>query len=679
VSASYGTHVELGAGGTLSLWWKQASHPSVSSAGEHAHQKLPASVGNPTAENSPSRDPCGSFLAPSLSIIASQTMSAPSSFATRIEPELTGNGIEVLRARYLKKNDHGQIVETPSEMFARVARHVAEVERRYAGDPATTADAFYEAMARLEFLPNSPALMNAGTRLGQLAACFVLPIGDSLDSIFGSLRDAALVHQTGGGVGYDFSRLRPKGDVVASTGGGSSGPVSFMEVFDAAVDAVRQGGRRRGANMGVLDVHHPDIEAFVTAKRDPQRLRNFNLSVAVDEAFMTAAAEVRPIALVNPRTGETTGSRQANELLQLIATSAWETGDPGLIFLDRINRDNPTPALGRISATNPCGEVPLLPYEACVLGSINLAALTRRGVFEWERFDALTDLGIRFLDDCIDASLFPLPQITTAVHRSRKIGLGVMGFADALIDLDIAYDDEVAIVFADRLMHRMAARATDASRQLAKARGPYPEFDQSREGTAGATPVRNATRLAIAPTGTLSLIAGCSSGIEPLFAVALERHVLDGRALVEVNARFEALATREGVWSPELQHKVLESGRVQQLTEVPAAVRRLFPTAHEIPAEYQLRVQAVFQSHVDNAVSKTINLPADATVSHVLEAYRRAFALGCKGITVYRHGAKVDQVLTTVRKSSVCPDCLSALEFSEGVTLCRACGFSSTS
>lgn len=606
-------------------------------------------------------------------------MSGTAPFPTHPVPQLTANALEVLRARYLKKDDRGQITETPASMFTRVAARVAEVERRYGGDPSTTAGAFYAAMAGLEFLPNSPALMNAGTRIGQLAACFVLPIDDSLDSIFGVLHQAALVHQTGGGVGYDFSRLRPKGDAVASTGGGSSGPVSFMEVFDAAVDAVRQGGRRRGANMGVLDIHHPDIEEFVTAKRDPRRLHNFNLSVAVDEAFMTAAAEGRTIVLVNPRTGEATGTRRADQLLQLIAASAWETGDPGLIFLDRINRDNPMPTLGRITATNPCGEVPLLPYEACVLGSINLAALTTRGVFDWERFDTLTDLGIRFLDDCIDASQFPLPQIASAVHRSRKIGLGIMGFADALVDLRIAYDEEAAIQFADRLMGRMAARATEASRHLAKTRGPYPDFAQSRDGNAGAPPLRNATRLAIAPTGTLSLIAGCSSGIEPLFAIAYERHVLNGRQLIEVNARFEALAIHECFWSPELRSKVLESGRVRHLVEVPAPVRRLFPTAHEIPAAHQLRVQAAFQAHVDNAVSKTINLPPDAAISDVLEAYRRAFALACKGITVYRHGAKADQVLTPVRKSSVCPDCLSALEFSEGVTLCRACGFSSTS
>jgi ribonucleoside-diphosphate reductase alpha chain len=597
----------------------------------------------------------------------------------RTEPQLTANALEVLRARYLRKDENGRIVETPAEMFGRVAAHVADVERRYGGDPPVLADAFYEAMARLEFLPNSPALMNAGTGLGQLAACFVLPIDDSLDAIFNSLRDAALIHQTGGGVGYDFSSLRPKGDMVASTGGVSSGPVSFMRVFDAAVEAVRQGGRRRGANMGVLDVHHPDIEEFVTAKRDPERLRNFNLSVAVDDAFMKAAAEGLPIALVNPRTREVVGTRRADSVLELVAKTAWETGDPGLIFVDRINRDNPLPALGRITATNPCGEVPLLPYEACVLGSINLAALSSSGAFDWERFDRLTDLGIRFLDDCIDASVFPVPLITAAVQRSRKIGLGVMGFADALVDLGIAYDDEAALQFADRLMERMAARARDASQRLAETRGPYPEFGHSRDATKSARPVRNATRLAIAPTGTLSLIAGCSSGIEPLFAVAYERHVLDGRQLVEINRRFEALANEAGAWSPELRAKVLDTGRVRQMTDIPDALRRLFPTAHDIPAEHHLRMQATFQAHVDNAVSKTINLPATAAVADVLDAYRRAFALGCKGITVYRHGAKAGQVLTSVRKSSVCPDCLSALEFSEGVTLCRACGFSSTS
>lgn len=608
--------------------------------------------------------------------MAAMTGTAP--LAKRIEPELTANALEILRARYLKKDERGFIVETPAEMFDRVASHVASVERRYGGDPAALEDAFYEAMARFEFLPNSPALMNAGTPLGQLAACFVLPIADSLDGIFNSLRDAALIHQTGGGVGYDFSRLRPKGDRVTSTGGGSSGPVSFMEVFDAAVDAVRQGGRRRGANIGVLDVHHPDVEEFITVKRDFGRLRNFNLSVAVDDGFMKAAGAAQPITLVNPRTGQAVGTRQADRLLELVALSAWETGDPGLIFLDRINRDNPTPALGRITATNPCGEVPLFPYEACILGSINLAALTVHGAFDWERLDQLTSLGIRFLDDCIDASRFPLPEITAAVRRTRKIGLGIMGFADALIDLGIPYDDEAAIGFTHDVMSRVAARATQASRDLATTRGPYPACGRSRDAGTGLPPLRNATRLAIAPTGTLSLIAGCSSGIEPLFAVAFERHVLDGRRFVEVTPRFEALATRAGAWSPELRAKVLESGRVRDCADIPAAVRRLFPTAHEISAEQHIRIQAAFQAHVDNAVSKTVNFPADATAAQVADAYRRAFELGCKGITVYRHGAKAGQVLTPAPGSSVCPDCLSALEFSEGAALCRACGFSST-
>jgi ribonucleoside-diphosphate reductase alpha chain len=606
------------------------------------------------------------------------TTARESALARRIEPYLSTNAQEVLRARYLRKDDQGRSVETAAEMFARVALHVAAVERQYGGDPAAAADEFYDAMARLEFLPNSPALMNAGTPLGQLAACFVLPIDDTLGSIFQSLRDAALIHQTGGGVGYDSSHLRPRGDLVTTTGGGSSGPVSFMDVFDAAVDAVRQGGRRRGANMGVLDVHHPDVEAFITAKRDPQRLRNFNLSVAVDEAFMAAAAAGESIVLVNPRTGRTVGRRQARELLDLIALAAWETGDPGLIFLDRINRDNPTPALGRITATNPCGEVPLLPYEACVLGSINLAGLSGRGEFDWTRFDELTDLGIRFLDDCIEATAWPLPQIAAAVQRSRKIGLGVMGLADALIDLHMAYDDEAAIRFVEDLMTRMAASATRASRQLAATRGPYPEFARSREATAGVPAARNATRLAIAPTGTLSLIAGVSSGIEPLFAVAYERHVLDGRRLVEVNPRFEALARQAGAWSPALRERLIETGRVRDLASVPADLRQRFPTAHDIPAERHLRMQAAFQAHVDNAVSKTINLTAEARVADVEHVYRRAFELGCKGITIYRHGTRAGQVMTPVRRSSVCPDCLAALEFSEGVRLCRACGFSST-
>jgi ribonucleoside-diphosphate reductase alpha chain len=594
----------------------------------------------------------------------------------RHEPTLTSNALEVLRARYLKRDAEGHVIETPGEMLWRVATHVARVERQYGDCSEATAEAFYDVMANLQFLPNSPTLMNAGTTVGQLAACFVLPIDDSLDGIFRTLHDAALIHQSGGGVGYDFSPLRPAGDRVSSTGGVSSGPVSFMKAFDAAVEAVRQGGRRRGANMAVLDVHHPDIEQFIGAKRDGTALRNFNLSVAVDDAFMAAAANGTEIALTNPRTGKEIARRKATDVLGLAARTAWETGDPGLIFVDRMNRDNPTPALGRITATNPCGEVPLLPYEACVLGSINLSALSRTGRFDWQSLDRLTDLGMRFLDDCIDASVFPLPQIAAAVRGSRKVGLGVMGLADALVDLGIAYDDEAAVQFAANVMKRMTAQATETSKRLAQIRGPYPNLDRSRDAQCGRPAARNATRIAIAPTGSLSLIAGCSSGIEPLFAVAYERHVLDGSRLVEVNGRFERLAQQAGVWTPALRQKILPTGRVRDIAEVPAPLRALFPTAHEIPPEQHLRVQAACQEYVDNAVSKTINLPADATVDQVTNVYRRAFELGCKGITVYRHGTRASQVLTPVSPIGLCPDCLAALEFSEGASLCRSCGFS---
>lgn len=592
------------------------------------------------------------------------------------EATLTPNALRVLEARYLRTDEAGHVVETPEEMFQRVATHVAAAEEQYGGSPGKAAEAFQEAMSRLEFLPNSPALMNAGTTVGQLAACFVLPVEDSLDEIFRTLHDGALIQQTGGGVGYDFSRLRAAGDRVTSTGGLSSGPVSFMKAFDAAVEAVRQGGRRRGANMAVLDVHPPDIEAFITAKRGSPALRNFNLSVAVDDAFMHAAAQGGEVMLLNPRTGQPAGHTRAADLLRLIAECAWESGDPGLIFVDRVNRDNPTPALGRITATNPCGEVPLLPYEACVLGSINLSALSVTGTFDWDRLDRLTALGVRFLDDCIDASVFPLPEIAAGARGSRKIGLGVMGLADALVDLGIPYDDEAAIRFAGDVVARMAERATEASGALAAARGPHPNFPRSRDAARGRSPIRNATRIAIAPTGSLSLIAGCSSGIEPLFAVAYERHVLDSGRLVEVNSRFERLATRERIWTPEVQAKVAATGRVRDLDDIPPALRRLFPTAHDIAPEQHVRIQAACQAHVDNAVSKTVNLAADATVAQVEHAYRYAFELGCKGITVYRHGARAGQVLTPIASSGLCPDCRTALEFSEGATLCRACGFS---
>jgi ribonucleoside-diphosphate reductase alpha chain len=591
--------------------------------------------------------------------------------------DLTPNALDVLRARYLRRDPTGQVVESPEQMFRRVARAVAAAEAGTGGQPGPAEERFLAAMAALEFLPNSPTLMNAGTQLGQLAACFVLPVEDSLESIFTAVRDSALIHQSGGGVGYDFSRIRPRGAAVASTGGVASGPLSFMKVFDASVDAIRQGGRRRGANMGILDVRHPDVEEFVAAKRDPGVLANFNLSVAAPDAFLAAARTGADFELRSPATGRAAGHRNASLLLDEIAACAWETGDPGMIFLDRINRDNPTPELGQITATNPCGEVPLLPYEACMLGSINLGRLARRGGLDWSRLAELVELGVRFLDDCLDASRFPLARITETVRANRKIGLGLMGFADALVELDLAYDSEAAEKLAGELMAFVSERATEASRALARERGPFPSFVRSRPAARGEAPLRNATTTAIAPTGTLSLLAGCSSGIEPFYALAYERHVLDGRHLLEVNPRFERLARAEPGFGPELLQAVLRSGSLAGTPQAPERLRRLFRTAAEISPEWHVRIQAAFQRHVDNAVSKTINLPRDVGVQDVRRAYELAFESDCKGITIYREGSKRSQVLTGGGLGrEACPECGAGLRFAESIAQCRACGYS---
>lgn len=593
--------------------------------------------------------------------------------------DLTSNAVDVLRARYLLKDENGAAIESPEQMFRRVAHHVAAAEARYDGDVAGTESRFFDAMTHLQFLPNSPTLMNAGAALGQLAACFVLPVEDSLDSIFGAIRDSALIHQTGGGVGYDFSRIRPRGDTVASTGGDASGPISFMKVFDAGVEAIRQGGRRRGANMGILDVRHPDIEDFIRVKRDRDALSNFNLSVATPDSFLEATRQNEPWELVNPRTGEVTRRISASALLDLIAECAWETGDPGMIFLDRINRDNPTPSMGTITSTNPCGEVPLLPYEACMLGSINLSRFIHDDDVDWPNLGRCVHTAIRFLDDCLDISRWPLAQIAEAVASNRKVGLGVMGLADALIDLGIAYDSEDAETFAERVMQFVSENATDASRRLAVERGAFPNFEESRLARAGGPPIRNATRTAIAPTGTISIIAGCSSGIEPLYAIAFQRHVLDGRTLLEINPRFERLARSSGAWTEPVRHAALHHGSLECVEGVPESLRRLFRTAHEIPAEWHIRIQAAFQRHVDNAVSKTVNLRREADVDDVRQAYQLSFDLGCKGITIYREGSKEGQVLTQMSSDGeTCPECGATLHFAESTAHCRVCGYSPT-
>jgi len=563
------------------------------------------------------------------------------------------NARAVLRHRSLRKDSHGNVIETPEELLRRVAAAVALAEERFRPQERTHWEAaFYEAMAGRWFLPNSPTLMNAGTAIGQLSACFVLPVPDSIPGIFGAVAEMAIIHQTGGGTGFSFSRLRPAGDVVAETGGVASGPVSFMRVFDVATDVIKQGGRRRGANMGVLAVEHPDIEAFVTVKDDRTALTNFNLSVAVSDAFMTAVEQGAGWPLVNPRTGEQVRSVDARELWELICQAAWRNGDPGLLFIDEVNRHNPTPEVGRIEATNPCGEQPLLPYESCNLVSINLARLAEGGVFDWGRLDELVELAVRFLDDVIEVNRFPLPAIAEMTKANRKVGLGVMGFAEALIELGIPYDSEEALAFGERVMERIAAGAREASAKLARERGPFPNFERSRWKAQGLPPLRNATVTTVAPTGTISIIAGTSSGIEPLFALAYHRTVLDGQDLPEVNRLFVQALRREGLDPEAVLEKVETTGSVRGIAEVPESIRRLFPVALDLEPSWHVRMQAAFQRHTDNAVSKTVNLPADAPVDAVREVFRLAYELRCKGITVFRYGCRGAQVLELGRVPS---------------------------
>jgi ribonucleoside-diphosphate reductase alpha chain len=565
--------------------------------------------------------------------------------------QFSDNALRVLRARYLRRDGAGQVVETPEELFRRVAHSIALAEASF-GDAAAAGqweEAFFDALIHLEFLPNSPTLMNAGTPLGQLSACFVLPVEDSMDAIFDSLKLMALIQQSGGGTGFSFSHLRPKGDVVASTGGAASGPVSFMRIFDCATEHIKQGGKRRGANMGVLRVDHPDIQEFIAAKRDSQSFRNFNLSVAATDAFMQAAAAGQPWTFRHPRTGQAVGTVPAGELFEQIARAAWQTGDPGLIFLDTVNRDNPTPELGALEATNPCGELPLLPYESCNLASINLSRMVRRAgasyALDWKKLAQTTRLGIRFLDNVVEISRWPAPQITALTRGNRKVGLGIMGFAELLILLGIPYASEQALAVADELMHFLDQEALVASCQLAQERGVFPNWERSIYARKGIR-LRNATRTSIAPTGTISIIAGTSAGIEPLFALAYRReNVLGGETLAEVNPLLLRYAHEQGFSSEPFVRELEARGSLSGIPDVPPEARDLFRTALEIAPEDHLRVQAAFQKHTNNAVSKTINLPQTATVEDIAAIYRRAWESGLKGITVFRYGSKGQQVL----------------------------------
>ncbi len=568
------------------------------------------------------------------------------------------NAIVILAARYLKRDENRNIVETTSQLFRRVAKAVAAADKLYGTtdeEVAETEAKFYQTMVRFEFLPNSPTLMNAGTDLGQLSACFVVPVEDSMESIFTALKCAALVHKTGGGTGFSFSKLRPQNDVVKSTGGVASGPLSFISVFDAATNVIKQGGKRRGANMGILRVDHPDILDFIVIKEDEGQLSNFNISVALTDKFMKAVRNDEEYDLINPRNGKTVNTLKARVIWNLISMMAWKNGEPGIIFIDRINRHNPTAHIGKMESTNPCGEQPLLPFESCNLGSINLSKMVTNGKINWEKLREVVRTAVHFLDNVIDVNKYPLEDIEKMTTRNRKIGLGVMGFADMLIQMGVPYNSPEALTNAKRVMKFVREEGIKMSVELAKERGSFANFRGSVWEESGYEMIRNATITTIAPTGTISEIAGCSGGIEPLFSVSYMRNVAEslGQTLKVINPYFERMAIKEEIYSDELIKRISKTTSISNIEEVPKKVREIFVTAHELTPEWHVRMQAAFQKYTDNAVSKTVNFPNNATPDDIEKVFWLAYELGCKGATVYRHGSRQKQVLHTA-KSDKC-------------------------
>ena len=564
--------------------------------------------------------------------------------------DITENARIVLEKRYLFKDKKGKVIETPEMMLKRVAEHIAIIDKDYDENSLIeeTALNFYNMMASRRFLPNSPTLMNAGRHLGQLSACFVLPVEDSMDKIFETVKNTALIHKSGGGTGFSFSRLRPKNDVVHSTAGISSGPLSFMEVFDSATETIKQGGARRGANMAVLRVDHPDIEEFIKVKNDLKKLNNFNISVGLTENFMLAAQSGQDYDLINPRTGEKSHKISAKKVFDSIVESAWKSGEPGIIFLDRINAENPTPQLGEIESTNPCGEQPLLPYESCNLGSINLGLFIKENnEIDWDDLGRTVENAVHFLDNVIDANKYPIQKIHDQTHSTRKIGLGVMGFADLLFKLKIPYNGEEAMKMAEKLMGFIRETGHKKSTKIAERRGNFPAFEGSIFDKRGEKFRRNATITTIAPTGTISIIASASSGIEPLFALAYIRTVLDGTKMVEVHSLFKDELKKIGIYTDKLMDRVIEEGSVKHIPEIPKDVQDVYVTSHDISPLWHIKIQAAFQKHTDNAVSKTVNFPKTATKDEISEVYRLANMLSCKGITIYRDGSRAEQVLST--------------------------------